>query len=821
MPELLASLRFSSDLPVWLICLGSLTAGLVVMVLYLRETAKLDAPWSWLLPAMRGTAIVLACLLLAGPVWHHRQVIGNPARIVWAVDRSQSMAERDSQTQTSPDRLRRATDLLFGQSGHDGWIEQLRPTHEMDVVTFADLAHLAWSSSSDTATEMIGGDNRADSSRQSDQETTASMEQASGTRTDLSAPLRILADDAGADASSGDAEDAPSRAVVMFSDGRDSAGRADASDVAARLADVGWKVHTIAMGSVDEPADIGVVDVDAPARVADDGRAAGQVWIKHFGNEGRTVRVDIRSGERSVWSETVLISEDGQTPVDFDFPVEPLLEHANQRDIRGVDRDTVALPLTAHVTLLDNRDREDNTTDRRAAFDLMDTSSANDSLDFRIAAASRDRRLLILDGSSRWETRYLRNLFTRDPAWSVDTLLFGRGTDSRRVRRGNAAGELPDSSRAWAKYDAVILGEVPPDQWTDQDAQGLSDFVASGGGLIVVDGRYGRIAELAEDSIMAGLIPVRFDPNASMVSNIESIEPTDVGRSHPVMMLDVGDEQSSSRVNEVWSLVAAPTSTQAVTAQVDAEVWAEVIDDRANPSPWLVTRMFGAGRVFYLASDQTWRWRYRVESRLQGRFWNQLMTAAMQPPYAVRDAFVAIGTDKIDYRVGQAATIRARLLNRDQHTRESATAAAVDAILLRDGQPIATVPLHLDDAGRGTYVGETGALSAGEYRVRIRASGFDSAALKASTPIWVEPPRSNELDRVSIDAAALQRIAQAGGGSAVHESSANEILTSLESLSGGRIIESDTLLWQTWWIFAIIIALLATEWWFRKKVGLL
>lgn len=820
MSDLFDDVRFSTDLPDWLVFLGAIAAGMVVMVLYLRETSKLHAPWSWLLPAMRGTAVVIASLLLAGPVWHHRQVIGNPARVVWAVDRSLSMSERDSQTQSTPDRLRRATDLLFGQPSHAGWIEQLRGTHLMDVVAFDDAARLAWSSSMQGESTEFGDLVPRQPSSIHDGDLGPLLERADGLHTDLSSPLRALTDKASESSGGGRVE--ASRAIVLFSDGRDSAGQADAGEAAARLADVGWTVHTIAIGSFDEPADIGIVDVDAPDRVADDGHVAGQVWVKHFGCEGRTVQVDIRSDEQIVWSGTMVASLDGNSPIDFNFPIEPLMQRADRDDVRGVDRDTVAFSFTAHVSLVGDQDAGATMPAIPLGnVDGVNTRAVNDSRDFRVAASSRDRRLLILDGSPRWETRYLRNLFSRDPAWEVDTVLFGRGTDMAQVRRGDDPGELPGSARAWARYDAVILGELPPDQWTDQDSLQLSDFVAGGGGLIVVDGRYHRIAELAQQSKMAALIPVHFEAGSAALQHIRAIEPTAAGRSHPVMLLDVADSDSLTRVNEIWSQLPVPTSIAVVTPQADAEVWAEAIDEQGRQSPWLVTRTYGAGRVFYLASDQTWRWRYRLENRLQGRFWNQLMTATMQPPYAVRDAFVAIGTDKIDYRVGQAATIRVRLLNADQRLDETAPSATVDAILLRDNQPVATVPLRLDDPGRQTYVGETIPLSAGEYHVRIRASGMSASALQASTPIWVVPPRSTELDRVSIDEAALARIATAGGGIAVHESAAGEVFASLGSLSSGRIVESDTLLWQTWWVFAILVLLLAVEWWFRKKVGLL
>ncbi len=862
--------RFSTDWPAWLIVSGALAIALFVMWLYLRETSQIGSPFSWLLPAMRGTAVVLACLLLAGPVWHHRQVIGNPAQVVWAVDRSQSMGEHDSQSSRNASRLRRATDLLFGRDREDGWIESLRSTHLMDAVAFDNTARVAWSSQSPDGSQVPENAPENDMSREpgtTNVRLNELLEEASGIRTDLSAPLSrvfegtraALSSETDSDDRRAEDEQSASRVIVMFSDGRDSAATADAAEVATRLADAGWQVHAIGMGSVEESPDVGVVDVDVPERVADDGRLAGRVWVKHYGHDQQNVRVQIRSEGTVVWSDVLKIRGDGKTPVDFDFAVESLMARATANDVRGVNRDSVALSLVASVSLdesgddqVSGRDRESGANERSgrmidsssAGVDRpSDATSANDSIAFRVAAASRDRRLLILDGSSRWEMRYLRNLFSRDPSWAVDTVLFGRGTDSPAVRRGDDAGELPDSQRSWARYDAVILGEIPPDQWTRRDATHLSEFVAGGGGLIVVDGRYGRIAELVagtktplgpaaspmrsntgdgEEAIMSALIPVRFDTGARSLFRTSWIEPTSIGRTHPVMMLNVGDERQADRDNadDVWKRLPAPASIASVTVQPDAEVWAEAVDDAGNRSPWLVTRLFGAGRVFYFSADQTWRWRYKIESTLHSRFWNQLMTAAMPPPYAVRDEFVAIGTDKIDYRVGQSATIRVRLLNGSPMENDGVAAPTVDALLLRDEQVIASIPLRLDDAQRRTYVGATDGLPAGEYRVRVRASGFDSAALKATTPFWVVPPRTGELDRLSLDETSLQRIANGGGGEYVHESSAEDILALLKPLSGGRIIESDTPLWQTWWVFTLIVMLLATEWWFRKKVGL-
>ena len=128
---MIASLRFAGDLsPVLVIGLALVAAALVIW-LYSRETAGLDSPYCYLLPGLRGSAVALVILILAGPVWHRRQVIGTLGRVVFAVDTSESMSVTDSgETDTTPSRLRRAVRLLTGDEQQTGWLETLAETHE-------------------------------------------------------------------------------------------------------------------------------------------------------------------------------------------------------------------------------------------------------------------------------------------------------------------------------------------------------------------------------------------------------------------------------------------------------------------------------------------------------------------------------------------------------------------------------------------------------------------------------------------------------------------------------------------------------------------
>ncbi len=789
-----SSLRFTSDLSPWFVLAFGLLAALAVVWYYLRESKTLPFPYNNLLPALRGAAVAAVIFILAGPVWHRRQVVGTLGRVVFAIDTSESMALTDSGAGGAKEtRLDRATRLLTGTAEAPGWLETLALTHNVDIVSFSEgPPTVVWSSSD---AESDGESNLMTKS-------IASLT-ATGSRTDLASGLAITpADNLSTAAIDGDAM-ASRSAVVMMTDGRDNKG-ASAAELATRLASRGVAVHTIGFGSAEERADVGIVNVQRPQSVASDGRLAGEVLLKRTGAIDQPLSLRIESAGNVVWEKTVLpvpaetggddsIAADMRVP--FEFDVKDLVQVIQNASGRGIQLSTVVLELRAIVESVDG-----------------DSAVENNSLDFRVAATTRDRRLLILDGSSRWEIRYVRNLFERDPAWNVDTVLFGAGTDMEVVERGDKKGQLPNSSESISRFDAVVLGEVPPDQFSVVDGLHLREFVTRGGGLVVIDGQLDRIRQLAAGTL-SDLIPVKYmSPQADFEA--KSLLPTTIGSTQTTLGLS-GDPNQES---QLWSLLPAPLRVQGVTAQVGAEVWANAITKADAEVPWLVTRQFGAGRVFYLSSDQTWRWRYKVADRFHSRFWNQLLSAAMQPPYSVSDQYVSIGTDKVEYDTGENASVRVRLLDAQSAPVGDAT---VDAILMRDGQAVATVPMTVDDAARGTYQAETPPLESGEYEIRIQASGYDATALAASTPIWVGSNDSLEFRRVSLDRQVLEEIAGAAKGGYFHESEAAALLEQIKPLSSGMIVDSDVIVWQSFYWFWAVVVLLTIEWLLRKRAGLI
>jgi len=88
-------LRFLGDWSVWTALVLALVLAAIAWKLYRREVQDRSGYLVWLLPIMRALAVFLIVMMLAGPVLHHRRIIGELARVMIFVDSSRSMSLTD------------------------------------------------------------------------------------------------------------------------------------------------------------------------------------------------------------------------------------------------------------------------------------------------------------------------------------------------------------------------------------------------------------------------------------------------------------------------------------------------------------------------------------------------------------------------------------------------------------------------------------------------------------------------------------------------------------------------------------------------------
>jgi hypothetical protein len=598
--------------------------------------------------------------------------------------------------------------------------------------------------------------------------------------TNLAAGLKFAAQAAGG---------AERSAVVMLTDGQHNFGESPL-DAARILEGRKTAVFSIGFGSQVPPRDIAVLRVVAPDSVFFEDRVRGEIYIKEEIPSGEPFTVSVKDGGKVVWEKPLVSIGKGVRRVPFEFPIKELADARLKQQPQGYEIAGAPLQLTAEVSALEG-DRE----------------LSNNTAPLRFRAVTQKRKILILDGRPRWETRYLRNLFERDERWEVNAVVAGATADAGFVR-GDRAGTFPAMQKALDAYDLILFGEVPRGLLKDDELKWLAEFVGKRGGAIAfIDGSRGALRGYA-GTPLAPLFPVEWI-GAGVRDGVKSL--LLAGRAPSLGAFMLGTDSSVNA--DTWAKLPAPHFIAQVKPLPGAEVLLETVPSRL---PAAVLRPFGAGRVYYQAFDESWRWRYEVADLHHVRFWNQLADYIGEAPFAARDKFVQLDAGQLTYQPGEQADIRARLRDSDGRP---VSDASVSAVLFRDGQKVATITLSPDEGG--LYRGRTGALDTGSYELAVDTAAVPSEQLKARTQFTVSARENAERTLLSLNEDLLRQVSLAGGGEYLREEQSDALIERLAPLSTGQVIESDTVLWQSWWWFVPIVLLLTIEWILRKRFGML
>ena len=586
----------------------------------------------------------------------------------------------------------------------------------------------------------------------------------------------------------------PQTAVVLITDGQHNSGPSPLQ-TARLLGGQGVAFYCVSTGAKEAAADLALIGLEHPELAFAKDRIRGVMTLRDSVQPGKPFVAEIRYGDEVLWQQQLVTQNVAERRVEFEFGIEELVDKLGAQLDSDVKLHLLPLQLTAAVSPL-----------------AEESETANNARSMRLAAILQSDSVLILDGRSRWETRYLRNAFERDDRWKVNTIVAGSGTDEATLPRGEHDGQFPADREALFEYDLVIFGEIAPDLFASHELQWLRDFVEiRGGGLIFVDGQRGTLKQLSDENL-GSLLPVEWSI-APIAARPSSLQLTETGAATSALRL-VADDAPNRRF---WTKLPAPHSLIAVEALPGSEVLVEA-DVNGQPHPAIVWHRFGAGKVLYLSFDETWRWRYKAADTWHQRIWNQLAKFVMPRPFAVSDEFVSIDTGAISYAAGDSVDIRVQLLGLDGKPSNSATA---DALVWKGEEVVGTVGLTADPDVPGLYHGRSASLPEGDYEVSVQAAGYSTAALKARSEFVVSPPESRELAQTAANVELLEQMADASRGVYLREEQIGKLPELLDPLSSGRVVESSMVIWQSYWWFAAMILLLAVEWILRKRAGLL
>ena len=844
-----ATLRLAPPLAGWsviprflLLAISLLLVLTLLARLYRYELKLIPRRFARILLALRVVLIACVVLLVAvEPVVCRVRTEEVPGRVMIAIDRSDSMTVADPARPTV-EKLRLAKILklvpdIAGDSQLDSWASDSDDTpkfgsggererfeqviRRVDALPRLELCarlltpdglNLLAKLREKHGVELLGFGRDVSALPVDPAKLTAALTGRSGdavASTDLKLPLIRAAASVGDEADAGGAK---LLGVILLTDGRHNWGESPL----ARAEELGRRqvpIFPISIAPKDPPADVAVVSA----------RPAAATVFK-----GSTVPVEV-SVRVTGWPAGKIPVRLDRPPAADGTPREPLCDVI---DHTGPD---ATYPLTFKPTM-DEPGPQSLTVIVEPGD--ADRFPANNRRTARVNVVKDRAKVLLIDGDARWEFHYLHTCLGRDPNMDVRSVVFRQPrldlvSEEELKKVGTPAKTLPADLDLLSAYDCIILGDVEEHQLSPAQRKGLEKYVAEAGGTLVISAGKRAMPMLystLEDDPLRKLLPIK---NVKVVATDEGVRPAFTPAGERSWFLAMADTAGTSKA--AWEKFP-PHQWAAVGELKDAAEALAVLP--GQPGQALIARQhFGFGRVLYVGLDSTWRWRFRTGDYFHHRFWGQVAQWAASDrllPVTNAGGTIRFGTTEPVYYGEQDIDIIVRAAEAVTMPGGATTKAA--RIVRLPSSPkgketqVALVPLTTPDGRPRDLLGKARALTPGRYAVEldipdwtrdlVGPPGPDGRAMKLRCPFEVVPADNDELIDLSANLPLLSDLAKVGGGRVVTPETATKLIDLLASRSATREQTVEHPVRQSWWTFALLVGLLATEWVVRKWAGL-
>jgi hypothetical protein len=765
-----------------------------------------------LLACARALTLVVLLALLAGPQAEKRDELIERDWVVLLIDRSASLTIADAPA-------------LSDGGGATGGASERVPREAQLRAALASAGDTLSGFAADRQLLVLGFDGSARDVRLD------ALGEPDGRRTSLRAALDEAVSRTAA---------RPLAGVVVMSDGRS----ADAPSRGAlrRLREDAAPVIAVPLGSERPIADLALRAAEAPRLAFAGDSVPVTAEIERLGGGDGEVGLSAAT-VRLVDTQTGLVLDEQR--ITFGGGGDNDDAGAGDGDGERTGRETVRVLLRAGGNA-----EGDRSWRVEVEPDGEDLVADNNARPISIEFVGRPLRVLYVDGYPRWEQRYLRNLLIREPSIDASTLILA--PDRRYLQEGNTdIDAIPSTVEAWREYDAVMLGDVRPDVFTNAQLASLREHVASTGAALVWSAGPGSVPGLWFDTPLADLLPFGRGAFEGRSLGVDAVaRPTDQAELLGVLRLGSGaDEAWPAALADPgagWSRLRYVQQIQPGGLKPTARVLAQAIavpsglpvaGDAGSRSggvthPLVLLMRYGAGSSLYVATDETWRWRYGLGETLFERFWLQLVRALSRDRLARTDRAALLTATPRRALVEQPVLINLdvfdqRLIERAPASAEVSVTREAEDPSLSGGESASAARLTLRRASRGTDQAAAGrglALSAtwlppapGTWTVRLDDRSLIAEPLSATVDVSFP---LDELRRPETDHAALARLAQDTGGEVVPPAELARIADLLPNRERRTVALRTEPIWDAPIVLALLIALLTIEWLGRRAVRL-
>lgn len=587
--------------------------------------------------------------------------------------------------------------------------------------------------------------------------------------------------------------------VLLLSDGADNEG----IDPVERAQSFGARevpIFTVGAGQENIPRDVGIVDVAAAKTVLEGSVFNIDVALSNQGYANREVALTVFDGEELVATKRVVLGPDSSTRR-FDLELTPEKQEATVYRLEVEEQDgEIVLQNNQYSFLVDN--------------------SARPALD-----------ILYVDGHPRNEYKFIRRAVEEDSSIRLATYLqTGPGKFYRQGIKTplELSAGFPERADELYQYEAIILGDIDKDFFSDGQLTLIQDFVAErGGGLLVA----GMLDDLFVDTVLADILPVSLISSSLLPQTLLG----GIARgTHPTGELYSPVLTTAGEYSELLRLHGEDAENQRLWAQMP-ELQGVYVTGRAKPGatvlmehpllqfqnqrlPIIATQRYGSGRSMSITSASTWRWQMMMpaEDQSHERIWRQLLrwlaVSALER--------VTVEFDREFYHVGDRVNVTATVRDINYQPDNNAS------VWLHMSDPEGGVIDNAMDWNidqDGVYRSSFEVQTEGVFNLMVDVASAVGEADRSDTEksaAFVVTPSLREYSSAGRDTGLLERIAAVSGGRYYDLDATGTLATDISYTPSAYSKEVQEDLWDTPLLLLLLILLLCADWIARRFKGL-
>ena len=609
--------------------------------------------------------------------------------------------------------------------------------------------------------------------------------------------------------------------IIILSDGCHNTG-SRIEPIAKILGHQQVPVCTVRVGGIKVPKDNAIMNVIYPTTIFLGEKLTLGVELKSNGYKNREVTLELLKDNKVVRQKNVFINSD-RFKSKVSFQVTPQKNGVFSYNLR--------------IKNLEN-----------------EATYENNNWDISVAVSDDRTNVLLVDNHPRWEFRYLRNLFHgRDKSVHLQHILLSPDTVAGITKKkpifasadrkfgDDLATAFPIDKKEWAKFDVIILGDLSPNELTDDVIEKIRFCVEERGALLVCIAGQHYMPHAFSSQKLKELLPIKFSTGSIQQFKPYKIALTPFGQHHMIMK----QAKSFSENIHIWEqfpliywrfpITGIKNGANIVAyasdiAEKDNEHTVDVqtpqaLRDQIEKGALIVVQRKGHGRVAMLNFDRVWRFRYGFGDKYHHQFWKQLINWGIGDKLRSGNNYVRLGTPALTYTNNDKVTILVKIQDKDF---KPVNNKRFHLTISYNGKKIRKRLLRYKDDSAGLYEVTFDHFSnAGKYVAGLTGDEIDKLGVKKKGEkletefLIVSSKAPVEVSELAARDDILQRISTITKGEKCNMLCIGHFINKFGEGNRFITINEDTPLWDSFKLLLLLLTLISAEWVIRKFGGLI